>query len=116
MPIPNYKDIVDLLKKGMTIEAQEKIMQLREAAMELQEENLSLREKMALLEAEVNKSKDVRFIGGVYFLSGDAIPFCQVCYDKDQKLIHLQDGRHFKVQWRCPVCSYFFGNDYRDHH
>ena len=40
--IPKYKDIIDLVKKGSTIEAQEKIMQLREAAMELKEENLTL--------------------------------------------------------------------------
>ena len=28
--IPNYKDIVELIKKGATVEAQEKIMELRD--------------------------------------------------------------------------------------
>lgn len=45
MAMPSYKDIVDLIKKGATIEAQEKIMELREAAVELQDENISLRQK-----------------------------------------------------------------------
>jgi hypothetical protein len=46
MPLlPNYKDIVELIRKGSTIEAQEKILELREAAMQLQEENLALRQE-----------------------------------------------------------------------
>jgi len=34
MPLPRYKDIVDLLKQGKTAEAQEQILALREAALE----------------------------------------------------------------------------------
>ncbi len=46
MPLlPNYKDIVELIRKGSTIEAQEKILELRKAAMQLQEENLALRQE-----------------------------------------------------------------------
>ena len=48
--LPNYKDIVDLIKKGSTIEAQEKIMELREGALGLQEENLELKAKIKDLE------------------------------------------------------------------
>jgi hypothetical protein len=43
--LPKYKDIVELLKKGSTIEAQEQIMNLREGALELQEENHELKQK-----------------------------------------------------------------------
>jgi len=32
MPLPSYSQITELLKKGLTIEAQEQIMKLREAA------------------------------------------------------------------------------------
>ncbi len=46
MALPNYKDIVELLKKRATIEAQEKIMELREAALALQEENISLKNQV----------------------------------------------------------------------
>ena len=95
MSIPNYKDIVELLKKGMTIEAQEKIMELREAAMELQEENLKLRERVNQLETDSKTSKSVAFSGKAYWIEGDATPCCQTCYDKDRKLIHLHDGERF---------------------
>ena len=31
MAIPNYQEILDLLKNGLTLEAREKILELREA-------------------------------------------------------------------------------------
>ena len=41
--LPNYKEFVELIKKGSTVEAQEKIMEVRETAIDLK--NVSLREK-----------------------------------------------------------------------
>lgn len=55
MALPRYKDIVDLLKKGATIEAQEKIMELREATLDLQEENISLKNQILELQGKVRK-------------------------------------------------------------
>jgi uncharacterized protein with PIN domain len=55
MALPNYKDIVELLKKGATIEAQEKIMELREAALALQEENINLKNQVLELQGKVRK-------------------------------------------------------------
>lgn len=55
MALPSYKDIVDLLKKGATIEAQEKIMELRESALELQEENINLKNQVLELQERVRK-------------------------------------------------------------
>ena len=52
--LPNYKEIIELLKKGSTIEAQEKIMELREGALALQEENIKLKERISELESELN--------------------------------------------------------------
>ena len=50
MALPNYKDIFELIKKGSTIEAQEKIMELRKAALELQEENIELKNQILELQ------------------------------------------------------------------
>jgi hypothetical protein len=111
MSIPNYKDIIDLVKKGMTIEAQEKIMELREAAMELQEENLKLRDKIQQLEAGAKLSKSLLFEQEMYWLATDEHegkdgPFCSVCYDKDAKMVRLHDGIRWGWKWRCPICSH----------
>jgi hypothetical protein len=42
MPLPSYKDIIELVKTGATIEAQEKIMELRQSALDGQEENRAI--------------------------------------------------------------------------
>ncbi len=97
--IPSYKDIVDLIKKGATVEAQEKIMELRESALELQEENVSLRATIKELEDRLRIQGNLEFENGIYWLweeddAGDFTtktgPYCQHCYDDETKLIRLQ--------------------------
>ena len=55
MSLPKYKDIIELIKKGATIEAQEKIMELRESALELQEENINLKNQVLELQEKIRK-------------------------------------------------------------
>ncbi|BBE52072.1 hypothetical protein OYT1_ch2560 [Ferriphaselus amnicola] len=97
--IPNYKDIVDLLKKGATVEAQEKIMELREGVLELQEENAFLKSQISELREQIKIKSHLDFADGVYWLweedeAGDPLikigPFCQRCYDDENKLVRLQ--------------------------
>ena len=97
--IPNYKDIVELIKKGATVEAQEKIMELREGALELQEENVELKAKVKELEDKLRVKSNLEFENSIYWLweeddAGDLMiktgPFCQHCYDDEAKLIRLQ--------------------------
>jgi len=106
MTLPRYKDIVDLIKQGNTAEAQKQILALREAALELQEENAELKEKVRRLEEELKIKGRLVFEKGVYYLKEDETkegPFCQRCYDKDTKLVRLQDdGDH----WFCYGCSH----------
>jgi len=72
--------------------------------MEIQEENVELKEKISRLEEEL-KDRLV-FEKGVYYLKEDDTkegPYCQRCYDKDTKLVRLQDdGDH----WFCYGCSH----------
>lgn len=112
--LPDYKEITELLKKGLTLEAQEKIMELRVGAIELQEENIKLRERLKQLESEASLAKDLSFERGVYWMRKDPSrqgPYCSVCYDDKKKLIRLHSGRdnsegHF---WICLVCNNGYG-------
>jgi hypothetical protein len=122
--IPNYKDIVDLLKKGATVEAQEKIMELREAVLELQEENAVLKARTKELQDRLNIQGSLEFSEGIYWMwneddAGDLSdkdgPFCQLCYDNDEKLIRLQPYTSFGVRgerlssgYRCLKCSHYY--------
>ena len=73
MAIPNYQDILDSLRNGLSLEAREKIMELREAALRLQEENLSLREKLKHFEMDADSCRDMYFDRGVYWLDRKSV-------------------------------------------
>lgn len=96
IPLPSVGQITELIKKGATLEAQEQIMKLREAALELQGENLQLTQK--LREAEDNcreltehaelKAK-ISFKNNVSWLEGDPQPICPLCWEDRKKVVHL---------------------------
>ncbi len=122
--LPRYKDIVELLKKGSTLEAQEQIMSLREGALELQEENHELKSKVRELESKLkevddwsNKKEKYALVnpwGGaaqVYAMlkehSGGEAPhyLCSNCFHNKNKVI-LNPGK--KDRWVimvCPTCK-----------
>lgn len=112
--LPKYKDIVDLMKKGSTIEAQEQIMALREGALELQEENLELKEKLSELEKSIKELDDVIYDNSCYWKTAEEDrdgPFCQRCYDVDNNLVRLQGGKNEK--WNCRECDKtYYGKNY----
>ncbi|KJS08222.1 MAG: hypothetical protein VR73_06185 [Gammaproteobacteria bacterium BRH_c0] len=112
--IPGHSDIMDLVKKGATLEVQEKILELREAALRAQEENLELKTKLAHLEEMLLLKNKAIWKKPSYWLDNDGVmdgPFCQKCYDSLQKLIRLQDGKN--DCWNCRECkSHYTGPNY----
>ena len=115
MSLPRYKEIVELIKKGSTLEAQEKIMVLREATLELQEENIVLKERVKELEETIRRKGKTIFEEGVYWSIENEErdgPFCQQCYDVDGLLVRLhtaQFQRPSNKQWTqgslCRKCG-----------
>ena len=112
--IPSYKDIVDLIKKGATLEAQERVMELREAAISLQDENHSILERVKQLEDALRFKEGLRFSAPFYFKEGDEHPFCPRCWEKDKLGIHLgpQTIKGRMYIRTCPDCKaeYCTGN------
>lgn len=112
MSLPSYKDIVDLLKKGATIEAQEKIMELRESALELQNENITLKQEVSELKEKNNLRDRLVYQAPTYaFADSPSERFCQRCFDVDGKAVRVQELE--TGFWRCMNCkSDFFGEEY----
>ena len=114
--IPSCKEIVDLILKGSVIEAQEKIMEIRETAVRMQEENLKLRQHINVLEGEIAFRGKVAWEQPYYWVEDKGNrtgPYCQTCYDKEAKLIRLQGGEN--GTWQCKSCkNSFFDNNYRE--
>lgn len=117
--LPSFKvqDILELVKKGATIEAQEKIMELREFALTLQEENISLKEEIKQLKEELEIKESLEWDGRLYWLimkgqNKKDGPFCQRCYDDNKKLIRLQKNNGNENDsvigvggWFCTLCN-----------
>ena len=112
---PKYKEIVELIKKGSTVEAQEMIMDLREKELSLQEENLDLKETVKSLESKLHLKKKVLWEKPFYYIDDDGTkdgPYCQKCYDSYENLLRLQGGTN--DVWKCFNCECSYkGPDYK---
>ncbi len=107
--IPSYKEIISLMKKGLTLEAQEKIIELREIALQFQQENIEKKEEVNKLLKLMEIEKSISWEKPFYYTLKEKIkegPFCQLCYDKNKNLIRLQNPE--KGCFRCLACD----NDY----
>ncbi len=83
------KTVYDLVKKGASIELQEKLMQLREQALELQDENLRLEQENRKLRKQIELQETMTFTRKVYWRAGDKVPHCPYCYEERKSPIHL---------------------------
>jgi heterodisulfide reductase subunit C len=113
IPSVSAKDLMELIKTGATIEAQEQIIALRQAALSLQEENIALRQRIKDLEAGIELDQHLAFDGEVYWRSrNDAKPegpFCPLCRDVHTKLVHLYPaGVDQNPIWHCKSCGKSF--------
>jgi len=104
--------LIDLVKKGMTLEAQEEIMNYRQAILSLDEENHELRRKLRELEDTLRLKRNMHFRDYAYFRieeDDDKIdgPFCQRCFDVDGKCVRLVAAGNPKYR-TCPECKNHF--------
>jgi len=106
--------ISDLVKKGMTLEAQEKIMDLREMVQGLREQCVELKEENMLLKKKLEEKESVFFENGVYWTKKEdgtkEGPFCVLCHDNLGKLIRLKDDGY---QFECFKCH--FKHQYKEY-
>lgn len=101
--------VVELVKKGATLELQERIMELREAVLNVKEELLALRDENTELKRVAAEREQLIFDGAVYWLDdgegGQEGPFCQKCHDADGKTVRLQKCQpDYSYKWTCTVC------------
>jgi Zn finger protein HypA/HybF involved in hydrogenase expression len=98
MNIPNIKEIFELIKKGATLEAQQKIIELREALISQQEENVELKKENLLLKQKIELLE-----------KGD---FCPQCRKTSWKLIKsvpheiFGDMGALDRTYKCSECGF----------
>jgi hypothetical protein len=87
------KEIVALVQKGATTEAEKQIAALRAKALAAQRELAALKEKLGVLEKELKMRASLSFDGQFYWtgvVPDQEGPFCQACYDTEHLLMRLQ--------------------------
>lgn len=93
------------------IALQMEVLDILQKQQELVLENGTLQTRLKELEAELSQSRNVVFSDQAYWTLRDGKrhdgPFCQVCYDKDRKLIRLDQFGHVRSGYRmvCHVCN-----------
>ena len=113
MGIKDYKTVLDLIQKGLTLEARETIMALREEHLSLREANLQLQEENNDLKKQLELEHQIQYEPPYYWKLVEGKkdgPYCQQCKDKDQKLIRLQNTGATGA-WSCLSCEAFYTDD-----
>ena len=107
--------LTELVKKGATLEAQQKIVELREILVELKEENIDLRERLGEMERAAKTKESLIFDHGVYWKVEDNQqrngPYCPPCYDSTGKLIRLKLNSESDIPsyYTCTICNFLSG-------
>lgn len=107
MPTPSFQDVLGLLKKGMTLEAQEQIVALREEMMHLREENLVLKNENLVLKDEIQSLRKE-----LAELSQSSLPSCPKCGRPSFSLKESERDRvmgvvgMFRRLYECTRCGF----------
>lgn len=99
-----YKRALDLCKQGKHEEAEALMKSLQEEFLAVCEENEALKIQLTEVADVLDLADRVQFDGQKYWLQDDNEkkgPFCQVCYDRDGLLVHLQEH---ESHWECQSC------------
>ncbi len=86
----SIREILELLKKGATLEAQQQIVELQEAHIATREESIRLREEIARLKTEIREAAALSCDEPYYFKTVDRKrdgPFCQMGKGTEDKMI-----------------------------
>lgn len=106
------KKVSEAFEKIGTV--QDTLFFIREELLRLQEENRVLKEQNRILEDNLSTRQGLIYEKPSYWQEKDGVkdgPFCQKCYDAEQKLIRLQDANN--DTWHCRACkSAYFGSGY----
>lgn len=102
----NLDAATELSSRMTSAQDKETIIALRERLNEFRELIQEYAERIKELEEKLKLKEELRFIDGKYWrLQDDGSkdgPFCQLCKDRDEKLIRFQGQPN---QWVCLACT-----------
>jgi len=103
------KVLAEALKTAHDLTLYKQFMGLYGDIMGMMTENKELRENVEELAGKLDLKAKMAFRAPFYYQAGDDIPFCQRCFEADNKAIHLNvlhNGR-----WQCKECNNVYGKE-----
>jgi len=103
-----FKRALDLFKLGRFEDASILLRGLQDEYLAMCDENQTLKKQLSEVAEVLDLAQNVEYDGQKYWLKeGNERkgPFCQVCYDREGLLIHLQPNRQ---HWECQHCKSMF--------
>lgn len=100
-----FKRALSLCKEGKFTEAEALLKSLQDEFVAISEENETLKMQLTEVADVLDLADKVQFDGQKYWLLDEDEkkgPFCQVCYDRDGLLVHLQEHEN---HWECQNCN-----------
>ena len=112
-------DIAKLIKDSdLSLSAAENKLKIADLISALADVRLELVDVQSILsekDAEIKQLKKIisdkkalSFDGKVYWIEGDDVPFCPVCFEKDDKSYHLtyfKGGDYSSERYLCKICE-----------
>jgi hypothetical protein len=94
------------------MEVREHLQLVRESFGDLRDQTRSLAERVRELEQSLEASPELVRSAGVYWKKNDPDPWCPICYDKDQRTVHLNATAVLAGRLlNCPVCNFDVNRD-----
>ena len=105
--LDEMKEVVDLIRKVGDADLYRKIAKLEGEVIDLTRDKRRAEEEVEELQRALKFTKELVLKDGLYWLQGDAVPFCTRCFDAEKKAIRikrlaLQEKGH---RLQCPNCQ-----------
>ena len=105
---------IDIVKKGLTVDEQKKVVDLLNYSVDLKGDIVTLKEQINALREENSRLKEEAKIkqnfehdGQVYWLNGidgkKSGPYCPACWGANKLMMHMTVGKH---TYKCPHCKH----------
>ena len=87
--IDRVKEVADLVKKTGDIDLYRKIVHAEGEVIDLSYQLRSAEERIKELESALKFAGALTFKAPFYFAEGDAVPYCQRCWEVDKCAVHM---------------------------
>ena len=108
-----FSSVLELYKKGSNLEAEQKLQEIQEAFIDLKAENIELKEELHELKKKTRIQENLKYEAPFYYLENENAkdgPFCQRCYDAEDKLVRLVEKDSTKGSHICKECKNYYGD------